>query len=137
MSLGVGCWFSTDTLIQIDSRTGLSFILRAMWKSEHLLRIGIELGWLSIADFNNDNYESDYGTTNVFASLDAIPLMLVFDMYLWGIDFYTGLGYYKVMSKIDSFVETIRSSQWNVGYYVSIAYKFQIIENISLCSDVK
>jgi len=126
---GVGYGWTTDTLINKGTvRGGMSWVLRLMWKPDHRLSAGFETGWVHIAEHYTTNVTTIFGKTDLEAILKAMPFMAVFDMDLWGWDLYTGLGWYYVIASTKAFNEEVSTSQWNVGFYLSVSKKFQTDE---------
>lgn len=134
---GGGYGLSKDSMSQSVSRYGYSGMLRIMWKPDHLLRVGLETGWLRIASINNEEVKNEFGTVKLNATLTAIPVMTVFEMALWRLNLYTGLGYYYVMSTIGAEDEELTNTKWNIGFYLALAYKYPLSEKINLCSELK
>jgi hypothetical protein len=135
---GAGYGISTDTLLrQGTSRTGGSYFLRLLWKPDHLLSIGAETGWQHIADHHSQNVITILGVTDIDAEMFALPLMVVFDMNLWNFDLYTGLGWYYVFANIKAFNDQISTSQWNVGFYLSMSYKILIFNKLKIGPEIK
>lgn len=134
---GGGYGLSKDSVSQSVSRYGFSGMLRIMWKPDHRLKVGVETGWLRIASLNDEEIKNEFGTVKLNASLNAIPVMAVFDMDIWRLNLYTGLGYYYVLSTISVENEEITNTKWNVGFYLALAYKYTLSEKIKLCSELK
>lgn len=134
---GGGYGLSKDSVSQSVTRYGFSGMLRIMWKPDHHLKVGIETGWLRIASLDEEEIKNEFGTVKLDASLNAIPVMAVFDMDIWCLNLYTGLGYYYVISTISVETEEITTTKWNVGFYLALAYKYPISEKIKLCGELK
>jgi|WetSurMetagenome_2_1015567.scaffolds.fasta_scaffold31630_4 hypothetical protein len=134
---GGGYGLSKDSASQSVTRYGFSGMLRIMWKPDHRLKVGIETGWLRIASLDEEEIKNEFGTVKLNASLNAIPVMAVFDMDIWRLNLYTGLGYYYVLSTISVENEKITNTKWNIGFYLALAYKYPISEKIKLCGDLK
>lgn len=137
IEIGGGYGLSKDSVSQPVSRYGFSGMLRVMWKPDHRLKVGIETGWLQIASLDDEVIKNEFGTVKLNASLNAIPVMAVFDMDIWRLNLYTGLGYYYVLSTISVENEEITNTKWNVGFYLALAYKYPLSEKIKLCGELK
>ena len=137
IEFGSGYGLSQDSMSQSVSKYGITGMLRVMWKPDHRLKAGIETGWLRIASINNEEIKNEFGTVKLNAKLNAIPVMVVFDMDIWRLNLYTGLGYYYVLSTIGAEKEEITNTQWNVGFYLALAYKYPLSEKIKLCSELR
>lgn len=134
---GLGYGLSTDTLTKPGSRYGLSGIVRILFKTDHKLKFGLETGYLDINSYKHGRIENEFGVSVVNATLDAVPLMLVFSMDIRGFNINTGLGYYYVTAVIEAFDESVSDSRWNIGFYWSIGYKFSISEYFDLIPEIK
>jgi len=134
---GAGYGLSTDTLTQAGSRYGLSAFVRVLWKPDHLLKCGFETGWMHIASNKKQMLTNEFGTSEMNATLKAVPVMLVFDIDLWKFNLYTGLGYYYVISSASAFGESVSDSRWNVGFSLSLAYRYPVMKNTNLCGELK
>ena len=137
IEFGSGYGLSKDSVSQPVSRYGLLGMFRIMWKPDHRLKAGIETGWLRIASVHDEEIKNEFGTVKLNATLKAIPVMVVFDMDIWRLNLYTGLGYYYVLSTIGAENDEITNTQWNVGFYLALAYKYPLSEKIKLCSELK
>lgn len=138
LEAGPGYGWTTDTLIHEGTvRGGMSWFVRLLWKPDHRLSAGIETGWVHIAEHKTTNVSTIFGKTDMQAILKAMPMMLVFDMDLWGWDLYTGLGWYYIFASTKAFNEEVSTSQWNVGFYLSLSKKIKLFEWLSGAADVK
>ena len=134
---GGGYGLSKDSMSQAVARQGLAGTLRILWKPEHRLAVGIETGYLEIASLSDEVIRNEFGTSKLRASLKAIPVMAVFDMDVWNLHVYTGLGYYHVHSTVAVGDEEVTSALWNVGFYLSAAYKYPLADDVALCGELK
>jgi len=64
--------------------------------------------------------------------LNALPVMLVFDMDIWLLNLYTGLGYYRVISTLGDEFDVRTNARWLVGFYLAVAYKQVFSDKITL-----
>lgn len=134
---GGGYGLSDEALSQSVSTDGVSILVRFMWKPDHRLKAGFESGWLPIASINNKEVKNEFGTVKLNAAMNAIPVMAVFDLDIWRLNLYTGLGYYFLKSTIGTEEEAITNTRWDVGFYLALAYKYPISEQIKICSELK
>jgi hypothetical protein len=137
VEFGSGYGLSKDSVFQAVSRYGITGMVRVMWKPDHRLKTGIETGWLRIASIHNEEIKNEFGTVKLNATMNAIPAMVVFDMDLWRLNLYTGLGYYYVLSTIGAENDEITNTKWNVGFYLALAYKHPMSRTINLCGELK
>jgi hypothetical protein len=137
VEFNIGISSNIDSSIKHFNRTGFAFSGRIMWEPEHLLRIGITSGSLNIAHYKENNVKTKFGTTNIENYLGVYPIILVFNMKIWYFDVYTGLGPAYVWSSITAFNETSVSYEWDYAVTASLGYKYKIIKNLYLNSEIE
>ncbi|MFH1194221.1 MAG: outer membrane beta-barrel protein [bacterium] len=138
--IGLGYSYYISSFINDDGFNPHSFNLTAkfMWQPEHLLRVGIESGYLSLYSLNKKNFESDYGTADVKISLAAIPIILVFSMELFeDFEVSSGVGVYLLLSDTDFYNNKVSSTVFSNGYYSALSYYFPMNDDISLGGELK
>lgn len=114
----------------------LSF--RIMWQPEHLLRIGIETGYISLYNLKQSSFESEFGTTEVKISLGAVPVFLVTSMEVFeNFELSSGVGIYLLLTKSDFYENKVSSTVFSNGYYGAGSYYFPINEDIDIGAEVK
>jgi hypothetical protein len=133
----IGISSNIDSSIKHFNRTGLAYSARIMWEPEHLLRIGITTGSLNIAHYKENIVKTKFGTTNIDNYLGVYPIILVFNMKIWYFDVYSGLGPAYVWSSISAFNENSESYEWDYAVTASIAYKYKIIKNLFMNSEIE
>lgn len=137
---GFGYSYFLTSLSNLDGLNQHSFnsTLKIMWQPEHLLRVGIESGYLSFYSYEETGFKSEYGTTDVKSSLSAIPIILLFSMELFdNLEVSSGVGVYFLFSKINSFGNEVSSSVFSNGYYGSIAYFHPLNRDLSIGGELK
>ena len=137
IEFNTGISSNIDSSIKHFNRTGLAFSARLMWEPEHLLRIGIESGRYNIAHYKENNVMTKFGATDIDNGLGVYPIIVVFNMKLWYFDIYSGLGPVYVWSSISAFNETSESYEWDYAVTASIAYKYKIIKNLYMNSEIE
>ena len=138
--LGLGYSYFLTTLSELDGLNQHSFnsTLKIMWQPEHLLRVGIESGYLSFYSYEETGFKSEYGTTDVKSSLSAIPIILIFSMELFdNLEVSSGVGVYFLFSKINSFENEVTSSVFSNGYYGGLAYFHPLNRDFSIGGELK
>jgi hypothetical protein len=138
--VGLGYSYFLTSLTELDGLNPHSFNATAkiMWQPEHLLRVGIESGYLSFYSYKQSGFTSEYGTTDVKSSLSAIPIILVFAMELFdGLEVASGVGVYFLFSEIDSYNNKVSSSLFSNGYYSSVSYYFPLNRDLSIGGELK
>ena len=138
--VGLGYSYFITSLTDLDGLNPHSFNATAkiMWQPEHLLRVGIESGYLSFYSYKQSGFTSEYGTTDVKSSLSAIPIILVFAMELFDrFDVASGGGVYFLFSEIDSYNNKVSSSVFSNGYYASLSYFLSLNRDLSIGGELK
>ncbi len=111
--------------------------LRILWKPNHLLNIGIESAYLTVSKQDSTLTTTPFGTTVLKARLNAIPLLLVFNMKFSKIDLYYGIGVSYVTSRLQAFEEKVVISNWYYCYDAAIAYSLPISRKINIGLEAK
>ena len=138
--IGIGYSYFLTSLSELDGFNPHSFnaTVKVMWQPEHLLRVGIESGYLSFYSYKQSSFTSEYGTTEVKSSLSAVPIILVFSMELFdNFEMASGVGVYFLFSEIDSYNNKVSSSVFSNGYYASLSYLHPLNDDLSIGGELK
>lgn len=138
--LGFGYSYFITSLSELEGLNPHSFnaTVKIMWQPEHLLRVGIESGYLSFYSYKQSGFTSEYGTTDVKSSLAAVPIILVFAMELFdNLEVSSGVGVYFLFSEIDSYNNKVSSSVFSNGYYSSLSYYYPLNKDIKIGGELK
>ena len=138
--IGIGYSYFLTSLGELDGFNPHSFnaTAKVMWQPEHLLRVGIESGYLSFYSYKQSSFTSEYGTTEVKSSLSAVPIILVFSMELFdNFEMASGVGVYFLFSEIDSYNNKVSSSVFSNGYYASLSYLHPLNDDLSIGGELK
>jgi hypothetical protein len=100
--------------------------LRVFWKPNHLLNIGIETSLLKLDRESRTNVESEFGTTSFKAALNALPVLLIFNMKVLHIDVYGGIGASYITSKVDAFNTKVIAHIWRYTYCCGVGYTYPL-----------
>jgi hypothetical protein len=110
---------------------GAAFSFRAMWYPDHLLRIGIETGWVRFFSYTL------HGAADGNLYTSAAPLLLVFSMPLTDrVNVSIGGGGYFVSSKLD-FEGVVRETEFSQGYMVGASYHYPLSASLGLAAEAK
>jgi hypothetical protein len=110
---------------------GAAYSFRAMWYPDHLLRIGIETGWVRFYSYTL------HGAADGNLYTSAAPLLLVFSMPLTDrLNAYVGGGGYFVSSKLD-FEGVVRETEFSQGYMLGASYHFPLNASWGLAAELK
>lgn len=105
--------------------------LKVMWRTNTLLNIGLESTYLTVMK------DEDYQITNFEGKMTALPVSLLFDMVIWGIDIYAGFGVTFLESNIKAF-DDISSSRIIAGNYIyGLGYNIPITKNLGIGVEAK
>lgn len=110
---------------------GAAFTLRAMWYPDHLLRVGIETGWVRFYSYTL------HGAADGNLYTSAAPLLLVFSMPVTErLNAYVGGGGYYVSSKLD-FEGVVRETKFSQGYMLGASYHFPVSPTLGFAAELK
>ncbi len=142
LTVGGGWGFRTSELNIPDNQLDISTrspcaSLRAMWKPEHMLSIGIESGYLPITQVEakgTPQVDEDDGTAN----LSAIPILATLAMDQSGFEFAAGIGVYSLrVAGTSSKGKGIKNSALELGYSFSASYTLELSSILGLGFNVK
>jgi len=109
-----------------------------MWQPEHLLRIGIESGYVPLYLIETSQAQSVFGATDIKISLDAVPIMFVFSMELQQkYEIFGGIGGFILLSEMDSFGNKVNSISWSNGSEIGTSFWLYKKGDWRLGSEVK
>ena len=70
-----------------------------MWNPEHLLSLGLESGYQYLYSLDVSDYDTEFGNTNVTASMYTVPVFIVFSMKVFpNIKLSAGTGVYLLFN---------------------------------------
>ena len=119
-------------------RNGLAGNIRVMWKPEYLLSAGLEVGYTHTYSINQDQVQTEYGTTDIRASNNAWPILIVFSMSpFMNLEINLGLGTAISTATIESFGHTSSSSEIGSTYMGSVAYLLPLSKNLRLGGEIR
>lgn len=111
--------------------------IRLLWEPNHLLNIGVETGYLTISKQDSTIVSTPYGQTIFKARLNAIPLLLVFNMKVSKINLYYGLGVSYLTTHLQAFDEKVVVGNWYYCYNVALAYNYPLSKNVNIGIEAK
>jgi hypothetical protein len=125
-SFGISKFYSDYSGEIRKNKIALSF--RAQWLTEYILSVGIESGYLGIANLK---------TQDINADLDAYPLLLFFSYGLKPVSINTGIGYYYINSIILDNTGESKSNSFEFGYMASVQYNYQLTKKLGIGAEAK
>jgi len=106
---------------------GFTGLLRIRGSRNHFITIGLETGWQHIASVSQQNAQaSGFGTTNINATLSAIPVMGVISLQDYNFQLHGSVGIYRLISKATLFGNSITSSQWDMAFSIALGYEIDL-----------
>jgi hypothetical protein len=111
--------------------------LRIMWKPDHLLNIGLESGYLTISKLDSMIVSTPFDSTTFKARLNAIPMLLVFNMKVSKIDLYYGMGLSYLTTHLEAFDEKVIVGNWYYCYNIALAYNYPISKKMEIGIEAK
>jgi hypothetical protein len=121
---------------------GFGGIFRAMWRPEHLLSVGLEIGYLHVADVLTTPPPGPLPGGGPFISgsitLSATPIFLVFAMQKYGIDIGAGIGLYSLsVSGNQASGIPVESDGNEIGYMFLVGYTLPITRRLGVGAEVQ
>lgn len=100
--------------------------IRILWKPNRRLSIGAESAVLNVTNTRQYNVDTDFGKTDFRSGIIAVPIILVFNMRIWELEFYAGTGAALLMSTIESFGKKSKFYDWDNSFMLGFAYHYPI-----------
>jgi len=132
--LGVGYsrYFTTMDYDDLN-QNGFSGTVRVMWNPEHLLSLGLESGYQYLYSLDVSDFSTEFGNTNVKASMYTVPIFIVFAMkVLPNIKLSAGSGVYLLFNSGELFGDELRSNQVSIGAHMGISYTYPINNSMAI-----
>lgn len=133
-TIGVGYarYFTTMDYDDLN-QNGFSGTVRVMWNPEHLLSIGLETGYQYLYSLDVSDYDTEFGNTNLSASMYTIPVFIVFSMnVLPNINLTAGSGMYLLYNSGEAFGDQLSSNQISIGAHAGISYTYPINNSMAI-----
>ena len=132
--LGVGYsrYFTTMDYNDLN-QNGFSGTFKVMWNPEHLLSIGLETGYQQLYSLDVSDYDTEFGNTNVSASMYTVPIFIVFAMkVLPNVKLTAGSGAYLLFNSGEAFGDELSSNQISIGAHVGASYTYPINNSMAI-----
>ncbi len=114
------------------------FTFRFMWEPEHLLRLGIESGYLPLFYLETKFYDTVFGDTEAELSLNSVPIMGVFAMeVVENFEVFGGVGGFILISEVTSFDNYVLSTSFSTAYELGFSYLHPINKKLKIGGEVK
>lgn len=110
-----------------------TFNVRAMWKPEHLLSVGLMSGYTTLARETLTAQDIPQLQGDLHLELDAIPMMMVFAMQQYGVELSVGIGaYYLTSTSTGSRLGDTRSTDFTLGVSLLAGYTYKFSDRFGL-----
>jgi len=114
------------------------FTFRLMWEPEHLVRLGIESGYLPLFYLETKFYDTVFGDTEAGLSLNSVPIMGVFAMEIVeNFEIYGGVGGFVLISEVTSFDNYVINFSWSNAYELGFSYLHPISKKLKIGGEAK
>ena len=132
--IGVGYSRYVTTMDYDDlNQNGFSGTVRVMWNPEHLLSLGLESGYQYLYSLDVNDFSTEFGNTNVKASMYTVPIFIVFSMkVLPNIKLTAGSGVYLLFNSGELFGDELNSNQISIGAHMGISYTYPINNSMAI-----
>lgn len=132
IGVGYSRYFTTMDYDDLN-QNGFSGTVRVMWNPEHLLSLGLESGYQYLYSLDVSDFSTEFGNTNVKASMYTIPIFIVFSMkVLPNIKLSAGSGVYLLFNSGELFGDELRSNQVSIGAHMGISYTYPINNSMAI-----
>jgi hypothetical protein len=132
VGLGYSRYFTTMDYSELN-KNGFSGTVRIMWNPEHLLSIGLETGYQSLYSYDVSGYETEFGSTNISASMYSVPIFIVFSMkVIPNLKLTAGSGAYVLYNSGEFFGDELSSSQISIGGHAGISYTYPLNNSMAI-----
>jgi hypothetical protein len=119
-------------------RDGFIGTFRIMWKPEHLLSLGIETGFTHVYRVDAQNVSTEFGTTDIYTSQNAVPILGLVSMELGrGVVISGGIGVFLLYSESRIFGESTSPFVVSGGITAALAYMVPISHDSALGAEFK
>jgi hypothetical protein len=105
-----------------EQRSGPAFSFRLKWGAGRVVSVGVETGWISVSSMETKLATQEFGPVNISSSLSAVPVIGFISLRRTGVEVSAGLGYYYVSSVSTVMGSDMESSEWDLGYLLSLGY---------------
>ncbi|MEN8193746.1 MAG: hypothetical protein ABFS12_13065 [Bacteroidota bacterium] len=138
LGLGPAIYFHGMNYENLYGSYPFVFTFRFMWEPEHLLRLGIESGYLPLFYLETKFYDTVFGSTVAELSLNSVPIMAVFAMeVVENFEIIGGIGGFLLISEVFSFDNYVLSTSWSNAYELGLSYLYPISKDLKLGGEVK
>ena len=141
LNLDVGIGPSVHlTDIDFEGQQSSQFMgtFRLMWEPEHLLRLGIETGFIHLYYLETKIFDTLFGSTDVILNMSSVPIMAIFAMEVTeNFEIIGGVGGFIIISEVTSFDNYVLSKSWSNAYELGISYLHPLNDKLKIGGELK
>jgi len=141
LNLDVGIGLSVHlTDIDFEGQQSSQFMgtFRLMWEPEHLLRLGIETGFIHLYYLETKIFDTLFGSTDVILNMSSVPIMAIFAMEVTeNFEIIGGVGGFIIISEVTSFDNYVLSKSWSNAYELGISYLHPLNDKLKIGGELK
>ncbi len=135
--IGYGIHFSDLDYEGLIKEQGIGSF-NVMWEPEHLLRVGIESGYLQLYSLDSKVYDTIFGSSDVFLTLHGVPIILLSATeILPKFEVIAGIGGIILISEVESFGNNVRSVSWSSAYEFGVSYLTPVAKKLKMGGELK
>jgi hypothetical protein len=117
---------------------GFTGLIRMRGSRNNFITIGLETGWLHLSSVSQQNAQTNgYGTTNINATLSAIPVMGVVTLQDYDVQLHGSVGLYRLISTASLFGNTVTSSEWDMAFTLAAGYEIMLPDEFELVPEFR
>jgi len=111
---------------------------RFMWEPEHLLSLGIETGYCQVYRIDQKGVPTEFGTTDLYASQNAVPILLMVSMRITDeLKITAGSGAYILYTYTKTFGPEVSPNVTSGGIVAAVSYLRPLSRQWSIGGEVK
>lgn len=111
---------------------------RIMWEPEHLLSLGIETGYCQVYRIDQKSVPTEFGTTDLYASQNAVPILMMASMRITDeLKLTAGTGVYLLYTFTKSFETEVSPMVTSGGIAAALSYLRPLNRQWSIGAEVK
>ena len=139
LDIGVGpSVHLTDIDFEGQQSSQFIFTCRLMWEPEHLLRLGIETGFIHLYYLETKVFDTLFGSTDAILNMSSVPIMAVFAMEVTdNLEIIGGVGGFILISEVTSFDNYTLSKSWSNAYELGISYLHPLSDKLKIGGELK
>lgn len=139
LDLGVGpSVHLTDIDFEGQQNSQFIFTFRIMWEPKHLLRMGIESGFIHLYYLETKVFDTLFGSTDAILNMSSVPIMAVFAMEVADdLEIIGGVGGFILISEVSSFGNYTLSKSWSNAYELGLSYLHPLNDKLKIGGEIK